>query len=262
MMVAMAIEAAWDLGIELIDYVYPVDPLTKERSFHLSTVDLEDFLGKELFQEFVASCGGRVPQKYKKYDVILSRVGRRLDLQYEFCVINSWEMESRYFPGGKIGITLGLLNALENDTRDYGLKNPTFEDKVAVVVSHAITHVAARHFGKMMELRMYLSALILCAGYALSYFKPEAEDVTRRVALLALSGIGTCTSYHHELAADRCGHAMLKKTSFSPEAALWVQKFYIYQKVRPQGGVSGLFHYLTSTHPTHADRLKQIQMFT
>ena len=262
-MVAMSVEAAWDLGVQLVDYVYPVDPMTHERSFHFTPVALEDFLGKELFQYFVASCGGKVPTKYKKYDIVLNHVGRRLDKQYEFCVINSWEMESRYFPGGKIGITLGLLNALENDTRDFGLKNPTFEDKIAVVLSHTITHVAARHFGKMMEIRMYVAALICCAGYALNYFTDAIEkDVLHPVALIALSGIGTCSTYRHELAADRCGHAMLKKTSFSPEAVQWVQKFYIYQKVRPQGGISALFHYLTSTHPSHGERLKHIQMFT
>lgn len=261
MMQAMTVEAAWDLAVQLVDYVYPIDPLTHERSFHFTPLDLENWLGDELFQPFVESCGGKVPRKYIKYDLVLNRVGRRLDRRYEFCVINSWEMESRYFPGRKIGITLGLLNALENDTRDYGLNNPTFEDKIAVILSHSIVHVEARHYGKMMEIRMYLAGLILGIGFALSYLT-DTPVTTHALALIVLSGIGTCSTYQHELTADRCGHLMLKKTSFSPDAVQWVQKFYIFQKMRPQGGISGLFHYLTSTHPTHAERLKQIQMFS
>ena len=76
----------------------------------------------------------------------VSEVGRRVavassrpELPYEFTVINSSEPNAWAMPGGKIGVTRGLLVQLES------------EDELAAVLGHQIAHAAARHGTKVLE---------------------------------------------------------------------------------------------------------------
>lgn len=261
-----------ELKVLFLDYFCPPAQITGKRSFHLTPLFLEQFIGRALFIQNTP-----LPPKYQHYEAVVKKVGVALNPAFEYVVLNSWNLEARHFPNGKIGISLGLMNAFENDTRDFNLPPLLIEDKVATVLSHEIVHVAARHFTHTMELKMYFAALVKCASYALTYFTDyyydhSINDPTKRDAvksqlntkieahsnsasLFILSGIGECTTWDQELDADKYG-IELSRSSFNPQAALWIQEFFINQKQRPN---NSLFSYLTTTLPSHEHRLSLLQ---
>jgi beta-barrel assembly-enhancing protease len=216
----------------------------------------------------------------------------REGLHFEFAVVNSWGLSAWCLPGGKIAVNLGLLDAMKHDHRSFGGRLPTFEEKVASVLSHEITHATARHFGRTMEFKILMAALIKVYSYALNYLirryydqkidrvkyvasSKEVQEIeterkstlesTRRtfdvIVQFVASGLGKCGSRSHELEADKYGmhlmQAALKPSS--AESAIWLQQFFIHQKNRSGGGLFEWLSSLTSTHPSSQERLEANQ---
>ncbi|MBP7074190.1 MAG: M48 family metalloprotease [Rhabdochlamydiaceae bacterium] len=171
------------LGIQFLDYILPRSEVTGHRELHLIPLTVEKFVGKALYPLYKLQSGGSVPAKYKHYEEAVQRIGKALasesprkGLEFEFAVVNDWSHNAWCLPGGKIAMNLGMLNAMENDTRDYGGSLPTFEEKVAAVLSHEITHATARHFGRTMEFKIFMGACIKGAQFGISSFVKNHYD--------------------------------------------------------------------------------------
>ncbi|MGD0665727.1 MAG: M48 family metalloprotease [Rhabdochlamydiaceae bacterium] len=254
-----------------LDFVCPQDIVTGRRTFHLTTLEFENSVGAALFPVYKFNYGGAVREKYKRYEEVVANVGKKLaelcprkGINFEFTVVNNWELDAWSLPGGKIGITLGLLDALEKETRSFDLPPLTFEDKVAAVLSHEIIHTAARHIGFLMEIKIYMATLIKVARYVPLFFarmSSEAEKLQAKIerafdtaAHYIISDLGTCTTRSHELEADKFGMRLLD----CPHAMIWLQHFYQAQKPPIGGGVLKWLSQMTSTKPSHRIRLEEL----
>lgn len=278
-------QGAHDLRIRFLDFVAPRSVVTGSREFHFIPFAVENFVGSSLYSAYKLQSGGTdIPERYKHYHEVVQKVGQTLaaqsprkGLNFEFAVVNDWHLNAWCLPGGKIGVNLGLLEELEKTKRDFGIPFLTFEDKVAAVLSHEITHATARHFGRTMEFKIFTAALIKTANFVVSYFVNKhydqkigkVKDVeTQRqstlakvrkafdsVARLATSGLGQCASRKHEFEADRFGMFLLQSSGMNAESAVWLQQFFIYQKPHSDSGFFDWLSNLTSSHPTSQERL-------
>jgi beta-barrel assembly-enhancing protease len=279
------------LRIRFLDFVAPHSPVTGSREVHLIPFFVENIVGTYLYPMYVYQSGGsEIPEKYRYYQNVVQKVGQSLaansprkGLNFEFTVVNDWELNAWCLPGGKIAVNLGMLQELEKTQRDFGTASLTFEDKVAAVLSHEITHATARHFGRTMEFKIFIAALIKASNSVISYFvnkhydkklEKETDKVSRKVveaqrqsthlkvrkvfdsvSKFVTSGIGKCNSRKHELEADRYGMFLLKNSGMNAQSAIWLQEFFIYQKPHSSGGFFDWLSSLTSTHPTSQERL-------
>jgi Zn-dependent protease with chaperone function len=230
-----------------LDFIRPCNAITHSRAFHLSPRFIENFVGSFLYPIYVET---PIPDQYIRYESILQEVGGRLaqnfpdkELNFEFAVSNDWNINVWCLPGGKITFTLGLMNALENEMRDFGGTLPTFEEKIAAILSHEMIHATARHRGLIMELRIFLAALVKTYNYTLTYFMKKLSSPSKKtlekidylfdfVASLTVAGLGQCYSKLHELEADKYGMLLLHQKNIRPETFVWLQSFFIYQKLQ------------------------------
>ncbi len=292
------------LRIQFLDYVCPQNIVTGSREFHFIPLSVENFLGAALYPSYKFQSGGEVSSsKYSHYNEVVQRIGKALasqsprpGLNFEFAVVNDWSINAWCLPGGKIAINLGILNAMERDIRDYGGKLPTFEEKVAAVLSHEITHATARHFGRTMEFRILMAGMIKVLNFSVNYFvntyydqkiktadpSKESQQIEKEksrsiqsinkvfdsLARIAVSGLGKCNSRAHELEADKYGMILLhqvgkgREAGLNPEsakAAIWLQNFFIQQKGPSYTGFFEWISHLTSTHPSSHERLQANQ---
>ena len=113
---------------------------TGKRSLVLLSAAEEERLGAEAAPQFTAEYGGAVD------DAALNRyvtdIGNRLaavteadypDLEWEFTLLDSSVVNAFALPGGKVFITRGLAERLDN------------EAQLAGILGHEIGHVTARH---------------------------------------------------------------------------------------------------------------------
>jgi predicted Zn-dependent protease len=289
--------------IALYHWVCPINPVTGVREFKLIPTCVEKFIGKIAYAPLVESSGGEILEtdpEYGKYAKIVREVGSELvaqcarqDLEYEFKLLDAKNDNAWCLPGGKIGINLGLIQRMEKETSDYGLGwTPTLSEKVAAVLSHEITHAAARHGGRSLEFSLFLFTAIQAAKYALAYrvrhgYDQEIEnaknDPVRRAQLIhqqyqatencltclsplsswLISGLRLCGSRSHEFEADKFGMHLLAKVQSkefnknSPRSAVWLMH-YFQQHHSSKTGVSW-FDWakgLISSHPTPEERVE------
>lgn len=292
-----------NLCIRFLDFVCPRNIVTGNREIHLIPLSVENFIGAALYPTYKYQSGGEVSSKYARYSEVVQRIGQALaaqsprpGLNFEFTVVNDWSINAWCLPGGKIAINLGILNAMERDIRDYGGKLPSFEEKVAAVLSHEITHATARHFGRTMEFRILMAGCIKVFNFVINHFvntyydqKIKATDPGREceniendknrsiksinrvfdsLARIAVSGLGKCNSRSHELEADKYGMILLhqvgkeREAGLNPEsakAAIWLQNFFIQQNGRIATSWFEWLSHLTSTHPSSHERLQANQ---
>jgi len=140
-------------------------------------------------------------------------------------------------PGGRIYLTVGLLNGIES------------EDELASVLGHEIGHVNARHWANLKSKRLVLGA----AGWALSV-----------VPFGALAGFGYQKAQLHlmnaftrrtEEEADSLGLRYLYKAGYDPSAfvSFLGKASNIQEKDPHKGGLNA------KDHPATTDRITKAQ---
>jgi predicted Zn-dependent protease len=121
-------------------------------------------LGEKYYDETLANQGGYLgsDQQAARYvDEVgqkLAAVSERPDLPYEFAIINSSEPHAWALPGGKIGVTRGLLAELES------------EAELAAVLGHQIGHLAARDGAKAVELDILKDVAVTTVAIGATFF--------------------------------------------------------------------------------------------
>lgn len=127
------------------------------------------------------------------------------DLEYEFYLIESEDVNAFAAPGGFIFVTNGLLDFCD---RDPGL--------LAGVLAHEIGHVAHRHHKKSME-----DALWQNLGLAILFNALDIDNEWIQIAgAVALGLIQQGYSRENEYEADRHGVMATYRAGWDPESGL------------------------------------------
>jgi predicted Zn-dependent protease len=193
------------------------NPVTGHREFKLISQSREIAAGEQHYRQARRSEGGDFTADATVLEYV-SEVGQRVaaassrpELPYEFTVINSSEPNAWAMPGGKIGVTRGLLVQLES------------EDELAAVLGHQIAHAAARHGTKVLERNAAKQVAVTGAILASTFVGVPAIPL---VVLLDPDGASTRRlverrrSVDEEIEADLYGMKYMKAAGYDPHAAV------------------------------------------
>lgn len=176
----------------------------------------------------------------------LRRVGGRLvqaagltNTNWEYAVFVSQQPNAFVLPGGRMGVTTGLLALVRND------------DQLATVIGHEAAHVVARHAAeRYSQTALAQTGLQVATGVAGDYGQ----------AVGALGGIGAQVgvllpfSRRHELEADRIGVDYMQRAGYNPREAL-----ALWRLMAQQGGASA--PEFASTHPSDSTRIAALEAY-
>lgn len=222
------------------------NPVTGKKQFnYLSTAD-EIALGEKSAPEFVKSYGGPVDsppvRQYVSNLVLqLADISHKPNLPWEANVVDSAVVNAFALPGGKVFITRGLLEILDN------------EAELAAVMSHEIAHVTAEHIGQQMAQALGIQIVGIGLGVAGS-----VSDSDWMRALGVGSQVGGSLyllrfSRQHEYQADEIGMQYMTQLGYDPHAMVTLM-----EKLSAQDKGSRPIEFL-STHPYPEDRIKRLK---
>jgi predicted Zn-dependent protease len=187
-------------------------PITGRRQLILFPEQNEVAMGNQAFADVVKESGNTEPSPYQS---IVETVGRRIaavsqrnDYEWEIRVVKSPEQNAYCLPGGKIVVYEGILPVCQN------------EAGLAVVMSHEVAHVLARHGGE----RMSQKAAVNGAQQVVGYITRNNQQVSRE---LWMKAYGVATNYgvilpysrKHEMEADHIGIMLMSQAGYDPSEA-------------------------------------------
>ena len=178
---------------------------------------------------------------------ILARVGKRIaavtpvtDIQWEFKLIESKEMNAFCLPGGKVAFYTGILPVLQN------------EAAMAVVMGHEVAHAVARHGAQRISQGM-LTQFGLVAFDQMVASNSEHRDVFMAAAGMGASvGVILPFSRSHESEADRLGIIYAADAGYDPAEAVAFWKRF------SKATGSGKPPAFLSTHPADEARIQAL----
>jgi predicted Zn-dependent protease len=161
--------------------------------------------------------------------------------RWEVNVVTSRSVNAFCMPGGKIAFFSGIITALQ-----------LTDDEVAVIMGHEIAHALLEHGRARMSEQVLKSVGVTVAAMVLNLGQ-VSTTVLARAADLAVS---LPFSRQHETDADLVGMELAARAGYDPRAAASV-----WRKMAKLAGRSGNAQPppFLSTHPTHANRIKDIE---
>jgi predicted Zn-dependent protease len=188
------------------------------------------------------------PTQNAHYADLVAQVGRRIaavsgrpDYQWEFQVFESEEANAFALPGGKVAVYEGILPICEN------------EAGLAVVMSHEIAHVLARHGGERMSQEAAAKVGGGLLGKAMSK-QPAGQQERWLGAYGAASKYGVLLPYSrtHECEADSIGLTLMAQAGYDPsEAPKFWERFAQMSGPKPPE--------FLSTHPSDEHRAAELR---
>jgi metalloendopeptidase OMA1, mitochondrial len=187
-------------------------PMTGRKQLIVFSEQTEIAMGKQAYEQVLSDYGTAVQSQYTE---MVQQVGYRIaaasnrdDYQWEIRVVRSEEQNAYCLPGGKIIVYEGILPICQN------------EAGLAVVMSHEVAHVLARHGGE----RMSQQAAVNTAQQVVGILTQNQEQVSRELWLRAY---GVATSYgvilpysrKHEIEADQIGLSLMSRAGYDPSEA-------------------------------------------
>lgn len=191
----------------------------------------------------VRRVGNRIGEAVNRY-LIENNQGYRVEgFQWQFNVVEDETVNAWAMPGGKIMFYTGILPLTQND------------DGIAVVMSHEIAHVVARHGNERMSQQLLLTMGAIGLDVALSERPQETRDI-----FLTSYGIGSqlgflAYSRQHEYEADKLGMIFMAMAGYNPETSV---AFWERMLARSGGAEPPQF---LSTHPATSSRVRAAREF-
>jgi predicted Zn-dependent protease len=177
-----------------------------------------------------------------KYNEIVQEIGKKIaevaprkDVNYEFKVLNTDEVNAMAAPGGFIFVNKGLIDYINFD-----------KDALAFAMGHEVGHIVARHAAKMIEreLKTEIAIAVISKSERWSRMLSLARD-------MVFLGYGRDNEYE----ADYWGVRLAYKSGYDPQGAIrFFQKLLKDEKGKP----SKLAVFF-STHPPTKDRLERVE---
>lgn len=228
-----------------------VNPVTGDPDFVLMSREQEIELGrdyhKQILEQYRVYDDEAIQRKVERIGQRLARVSHRPDLDYQFTVLDSPEVNAFALPGGYIYITRGIMAYFNS------------EAELAGVIGHEIGHVTARHSVQQYSAETATSLLgtLVLAGTEAG---AGAARLFQTVQLAAIRGYGR----EQELQADRLGAQYLARAGYDSDEMLDVigvladQEDYAIARAKAEGREPNVYHGLFSTHPENDARLKEV----
>lgn len=189
-----------------------------------------------------------------EYEMI-QRTGRRIavvaqpllrqrgfgELNWQFHLADSDDMNAFVLPGGKVVFYRGLLPVLQD------------EAGVAAVMGHEVAHIVARHSGERLSQHVLTEISLTAAAAALGGADPGRRDnIMAALGLGAMVGIQLPFSRAHEREADEIGLLLMARAGYDPRAAVRVwERMAAESKRRPPE--------FLSTHPDPEARIAHLR---
>ncbi len=162
------------------------------------------------------------------------------NLQWEFSLIQSQDVNAFCMPGGKIVVYEGLLPLVAS------------EDELAVVVGHEVGHAVAKHSNERMSQQMMTQYGASILNQVLSTKSTAVQSLGNTVfGLGAQLGVMLPYSRKHEYEADYMGLVFMTMAGYDPDKAIT-----FWQKMSAGSANASDF---MSTHPSDSKRIAEIQ---
>ncbi|MCA9194358.1 MAG: M48 family metallopeptidase [Planctomycetales bacterium] len=221
-------------------------PVTGRKQLMLIPESQELEMGKQAFADVAADNESQVVSQYQG---IVERVGRRIaeiagrtDYDWETRVVASEEQNAYCLPGGKIVVYEGIIPVCEN------------EAGLAVVMSHEVAHVLARHGGERMSQQTAVNGVQSAISYAMRNHEQVQKDMWMKAYGMATTyGVILPYSRKHESEADHIGLMLMSKAGFDPSEA---PKFWTRFA---SAGTSEKPPEFLSTHPADGRRASDLE---
>lgn len=179
------------------------------------------------------------------WQAYLAEVGQKIvdvcdrpNLDYQFHVIESDQVNAFAIPGGFLYFYTGILDMMDN------------EAQLAAVMAHEVSHVVARHSVKSLQATYGGLVLIQIA------LGDKSQELIGQVAQTALALALTGYGRSNELEADKFGVYYMVQAGYNPEAA--IEMFTKLAELSGDGD-RGFFENLTSSHPETQERISKIR---
>ncbi|MGN6543930.1 MAG: M48 family metallopeptidase [Aureliella sp.] len=196
-----------------------------------------DVLNKEKVSDNV-----RFQQIVERVGMRIAGVSGRTDYQWETKVIASDTQNAFCLPGGKIVVYEGILPICQN------------EAGLAVVMSHEVAHVLARHGGERMSQTAAVNGAQTLVGFVMRNQEQASRDIVMRAyGLGSQYGFLLPYSRKHELEADKIGLMLMAQAGYDPSEA---PRFWKRFGGAAQGAKPAEF---MSTHPSDEHRATDLE---
>lgn len=223
-----------------------VNPATGKSQLNaLSTPD-EISLGEEAAPQFLQANGGEVDsptvrQYVREIGDELASVSERPELPWEFFVIDSEQVNAFALPGGKVFVSRGLLQLMDN------------EAQLAAVLGHEVGHVTGQHIGQQMARQQAVGLGMAILGV---FAQTSEEDWLQVLGVGAQVGGGVyLLSYGRgqETESDMLGIRYMTRLGYDPNGMVQLLQILDEASQGPRQ-----LEWL-STHPDPANRVDDAQ---
>ena len=220
-------------------------PVTGRKQLVLISTQQEIALGADAAPQFESQLGGKVPNRTLQNYV--SRLGQKVAAQserkgipYEFALLGSDVPNAFALPGGKIYVTAGLMRRL------------THQRQLAAVLSHEVTHVAARHNVMGIQRQLGSAVLVELAGWAAG---EDKQKTAQAAAQITTSMFYLRYSRSDEYEADKHGLRYMTRAGHNP----WGMIELLETLQRLNDSEPGLLGEMFRTHPATGKRIEQVK---
>lgn len=196
----------------------------------------------EVMQKEQPSQNVRFQQIVERVGLRIASVSGRTDYQWETKVVASETQNAFCLPGGKIVVYEGILPICQS------------EAGLAVVMSHEVAHVLARHGGERMSQSMVVNGAQSVVGFVMRNQEQVQRDIAMRVYGLGTQyGVLLPYSRKHELEADKIGLMLMAQAGYDPTEAprFWTRFGSSTTSAKPAE--------FLSTHPSDARRAAELE---
>lgn len=221
-------------------------PITGRKQLIWGGEENEIAMGKQAFSQVVSEQNDSTPSSYEP---IVREVGYRIanasgktDYEWEIKVVKSEEQNAFCLPGGKIVVYEGILPVCQN------------EAGLAVVMSHEVAHVLARHGGERMTQQTAVNGAQQVVGIITRNQDQVKQQLWQKAYGLATNyGVILPYSRKHELEADHIGLILMSQAGYDPAEA---PKFWTRFASAGKGAKPAEF---MSTHPSDDRRASELE---
>ncbi len=230
-----------------------VNPATGDANMVFMSESREKEIGAEEHEKILASMPMYEDEELLAY---VNKVGQRVaavshrpDLDYQFFIIDSPDINAMALPGGYVYVNRGLLTFMNE------------EAELAAVLAHEIGHITARHAvqqharGALANAASTVGGFVTAVATGSGYVGSQISQVTSIWAQTGLSGFGR----EGELEADSLGAEYLLRAGYDPANMIDVITVLKNQEDfnRRVQGNRGSYHGVFATHPRNDTRLQQ-----
>jgi len=222
------------------------NPATGKKQYIVISPAEEVQIGTDAAPQFISQNGGEIPSDTLRSYVTqvgsqLAAVSERPDLPWEFHTLNSSQINAFALPGGKVFMSRGLLEKMDN------------EAQLAGVLGHEVGHVTAKHVNDRMV--QAIGWGIIGAGIGIAGQVAE-EDWLKVLGVGVGVGGGVYQlsfSRGQELESDELGVRYMTRAGYNPYGQVQVMRILAEASGNPNA--SDFF----STHPNPGRRIRDLE---